>query len=807
MLRYALRALRNSPGYTAACIAILALGIGANTAIFSLVYSVVLRPLPYPDADRLVFLWERDPNYEFFRDRLAASRPVFDDWRQQAKSFSRIAAFTSPENLPETGVERPRAVSTMYVGVDLLPLVGAEPKLGRLFRPDEERAGEDRVIILSSEYFEQRFHGDPATLGKTVTLNKVDYTLIGVLPADFRLPANYEGENRHHPDAFVPLSRSLGRLSEQASEFLNVVAALKPGVTIARAKEELTGITTQRHKVDNRILGNGEVNIYPIAVEDQSKALTGKLYLLLGAVGFVLLIACANLANLTFARATVRMREIAVRRALGASRTRIVLQLLSESFVVSLAGAVAGLLVAMWIVEAFQAFAPADVQRPGQTGLSVPVFLFAAAASILTALLFGLMPAMAASRISINAALKSGGRSASAVGARSRQALTIVEVALAMVLLAGAGLLIRSFSNAVRTGIGINVEKLAIVDIDLPETRYADAAARERFLRSVTSGTRAIPGVRSAAIADTMPLHTGRMITFYRAGQPAPPPSEWLTTYHSDVDVNYLEVMGLPLLAGRRLTAADMARNRGKGVGVVLINQAFADTYMAGEDPLRQRIILNDGPREYQIAGVAANFRAEGAEKPAAPQYFRAAADAAHAILILRSAVPPESLIDDVRKLLWSLDKELVTAQMKTMQFYVDESLQIRKFGLILLVTFAGLALLLAMIGVYSVLANLVASRTREIGIRMALGADSSAIGRMVARQSFRPILAGLVLGLAASLALSRVIESELFQVPSRDPLSLTLSVVAILLTAPFAIWMPTRRATRVECTEALRED
>jgi predicted permease len=414
------------------------------------------------------------------------------------------------------------------------------------------------------------------------------------------------------------------------------------------------------------------------------------------------------------------------------------------------------------------------------------------------------MPAVAASRIGVNAALKSGGRSVSAVGRRSRQALTVIEVAMAMVLLVGAGLLIRSFSNVVRTGIGISIEQLAIVDIDLPETRYADAAARARFLKDALANTRAIPGVRSAAIADTMPLHRGKGRTFYRADRPEPANGQLPITYHSNVGVGYLEVMGLPLLAGRPLSAADVARNAGKGNGVVLINQAFADAYYPGEDPLGKKIMLD---RAHEIVGVVANFRGESAETPVVAQYFRAAADEPHSILIVRSAVPPESLTNAIRKTLWSLDKELVTPELKTMQVAMDESLALRKFGLILLAAFAGLALLLAMVGVYSVLANLVASRTREIGIRMALGAAPANIGRMVAGQSFRPIVVGLLVGLIASLGLSRVMESQLFQVTARDPVTLSLAMAAILFTAPLAIWVPLRRATRVECTEALREE
>lgn len=807
MLGQAIRAIRNSPGYTATCIAILTLGIGANTAIFSLLYSVILKPLPYPDAGRLVFLWERDSRYEFFAERMGVSRVVYEGWRKQATPFSGIAAFTAPEDLPETGVERPRAINTAYVAADLLPMLGAQPAIGRLFRADEDQPGRDRVIVLSPEYFETRFHSDPTQIGKTIALNKVDYTVIGVLPANFRLPANYGGENRYHPDAFVPVSRSWGRRPDNASEFLNVVAKFKPDATTERARQELTAIATSLHKDHPELLGQGEVNITPASVEDQSATLNGTLYLLLGAVGLVLLIACANLANLTLARGKLRAREIAVRRALGASRTRIVLHLLSESLMLSIASAAAGLFLAGGVLQAFRVLAPPDVWRPGMGELSIPVSVFAAAAGIFTAVLFGLMPALSASRIGVGAALKSGGRSLSSAGSRSRQVLTIVEVALAMTLVVGAGLLLRSFSNILRTGIGFDIENLASVDIDLPESRYPDAADRARFLDRVVAQAKAIPGVTSASMADTLPLHVGMMLTFYRADRPKPAQGIGsTTTFHSNVGPGYLDTMGLRLLSGRALNAADIAQNAGKGEGVILINQAFADAYFPGEDPLRHRIML-EGDRPYRIVGVAANFRWNGAEQPASPQYFRAAVDGAHSILILRSAVPPEVLGGAVRRLLSSLDQELVIPELKTMHSHLDRSLELRKFGLYLISTFAALALLLAMIGVYSVLANLVASRTREIGIRMALGAAPATIGRMIAAQSLQPIVVGLVLGLGASLALSRVLESQLFQVTSRDPATLSFAALVILLTAPLAIWLPTRRATRVECTEALREE
>jgi len=738
-----------------------------------------------------------------FTDHFWPTRKLYEEWRRQADSFSDMAAFDAMA-LPESGIERPRAILTQFVSANFLPMLGTQASHGRLFQPEEEQPGQDHVVVLADRYFEKRFHSDPGAVGKTLALNGVEYTIIGVLPPRFRIPASFNG--RREPEAFVPLSRRWGSLIEDASTTITVTAKLKPGVTISQARAELSGITARLHAADEEVYFSPDAKIFPFAVEDKQEDLSAALYVLVGAVGFVLLIACANLANLTLARATLRTREIAVRRALGASRRRIIAQLLSESFLVSVAGAAAGLLLAVWIMEAFRVLVPSDLQRPDMGGLSFPVFAFAAAASVLTTLLFGLMPAIAASRTSVNAALKTGGRTASAVGARSRQVLTVFEIAMAVVLLVGSGLLIRSFYKAARIGVGFNTSRLAVVDLDLPETRYPDAPSRERFLRSLLERARAIPGVTSAAITDSLPLHKIRMISFYRADRPKPPQNQLSVVDAENITPGYLSVIGVPLLAGRPLTEADVLRNNGQGDGVVLVNQAFAEKYLPGEEPLGVRLKL-DNDRPYQIVGVVANVRAMGPEEEVQPSYFSAGVNSSQAMLILRTAVPPESLADDARAVLWSLDKELVSARVTTMESFIDESLAMRWFDLVLLATFAGLALLLAMIGVYSVLTNLVASRTREIGIRMALGAAPATIGKMIAGQSLRPIVIGLGLGVALSLGLGRVLESMLFQVTPRDPLTLSLAVAAVLLAAPLAIYLPLRRATRVECTEALREE
>jgi predicted permease len=525
-----------------------------------------------------------------------------------------------------------------------------------------------------------------------------------------------------------------------------------------------------------------------------------------------LLIACANLANLTLARATQRTREVSVRLALGATRGRIVAQLLAESLLVSLVGAAAGLIIAMWIVSGVLLIAPDGLARPDLVEFRWPVFVFAAAAGVLTAVLFGLLPAWSASRVELNAALKAGDRSASSATSRGRQLLTAAEVGIALMLVTGAGLLIRSVANLFETGVGFDTSNLAFVDVDLPDTRYKDEASRRRFLADLQRQVRTIPGVRAAGVSNTLPLHRVSWRTFSIAGRPKPargtnPLVDW-----ASVSPEYVSVIGLPLLAGRRLTAADAAHNAGKGDGVSLVNQAFAEQFLRGENPLNHRIVFDDDrfpskERAYQIVGVVGDFRAMGPEMPPRPQFFQAGVEDASSVLALRVAVPTESLNEEVRRAFWSLDKELPAVELQRMDEYFYRSMNETGLQMILLSSFAGLGLLLAMIGVHSVLAHSVASRTREIGIRMALGASPEGIGRMIARQSAWPLALGIVVGVLGSLGLSRVLEAQLFRVAPRDPLTFAFAIMAVLLVAPLAIWLPVRRATRVECTEALREE
>ena len=805
LLKQALRFLRKSPGYVAACVVVLALGIGANAAIFTLLYDAILKPLPYPDAERLVLMYSGFPSLPApVANHMPVSRLLYQEWQRQASSFDGVAAFYET-SFRESGVDRPRVLRTALVAANFFPLLGATAEAGRLFRADEETPGQDRVVVLSDRYFEQRFMRNPNAIGQTIAFGGALYAVIGVVDEAFYLPSKGGDSQGGRPDVYIPLSRGWTRPELDRMTILNVAAKLRTGVDLNRARAELRTITSRLHQSDIDRFPVAEAHLFSFRDEHQSEDLNRALYVLLGAVVLVLLTGCANLANLTLARASGRSREVAVRRAIGASRADIVRQLLTESAILSVAGAIAGLLIAHWVTKGMLALAPSDAILPGMGELSIPVFLFAAVVAALTVLLFGLAPAVSVSGVDLNTTLKTGGRSGSASGQRTRRFLIAAEVAMALVLITGAGLLLRSFANVVRTDLGFDTERLISVDLDLPEAEYPDASARARLLENILERARALPGASAAAMSNTLPLHQVSMTSFEIVGRPPLPPGEFITADYANLLPGYLEILNVLPVAGRALTANDVVTSRGTGDSVVVVNRAFVDKYLPSVDPLQQR--LRTGDRVYQIVGVVANFRALGAEQDVRPQFFRPGIDGESAILLVKSRVAIDALTADIRNVLGSVDERLSTAPVRTMEEYVDQWLEIRWFGLMLIGIFAGLALTIAMVGVHSVLAHLVTSRTREIGIRMALGATPARIARLIAGQSLWPMLFGLGVGLLASAMLGRIIGSMLFRVPPYDPVTFALSIAAILAVTPLALWLPIRRATRVESTEALRSE
>jgi putative ABC transport system permease protein len=806
-LRYSLHTLSRSPGYTLMCLAVLALGIGANAAIFSVLDTVVLNALPYPDTERLVFAWERLPSMPApFDKRMQVSYRSFQEWRRQNQVFSEMAAFRSMplrQNAVEDGVQ----VTTCFASAALFPMLGARARLGRIFTPAEETAGSDHVAVLSDGYFDRRFHRDPGVIGKAVTLDGTPYTVIGVLPQTFFLPSTFEGFDQVKPDVWVPLSRIPLPAEEDRAATLYVAARMKPGVSLEQARTEMAGIEGRLLKADPQMNPAMTTAVFSFQTEDSGREVHGALYMLMGAVGFLLLIACANLANLTLARATLRSREIAVRLALGATRGRIMAQLVTESLMVSLGGAALGLLSAHWSIRLMLSLKPEGIQRPELIGIHLPVFLFAAGGTLFTTVLIGLLPAAAASRMDLNTALKSGSWGASAARMRSRQFLITFEVALALVLVVGAGLLIRSFREIVTVGIGFHTERITLADVELPSSRYPDDASRSRFFHAWLDRAAGRLGMTSVGIVDNPPLHRISMSNFYIAGRPDPPPAELPIADKLHASPGYFQAVDLRLEAGRWFTDRDLALTEKGGNAVVIVNRAFVRQFFPKENPIGQRLLDSSKKQASEIVGVVSDWRPMGVEKGVRPGIFWPDLRLPAATVVVKSSAPPQALADEIRNSLWAIDKDLPAATVLPMQHYVDEWLSSRKFMTLLLGFFALLALVLGMMGIYGILSNLVASRTREIGIRMAIGASPSEIGSLVLRQSMVPVAVGVAAGVAGSLVLSRFVETLLFQVRPRDPVTLIVASLSILLIAPVAISLPLLRATRVDCTVALRQD
>jgi putative ABC transport system permease protein len=806
-LRHALRTLTRSPAYALACVPVLALGIGANAAIFSVVHSVILKPLPYTDPARLVFLWERfpslpDPPF----GRIPVARKNYLEWQRQNAVFANMAAFRQISQ-SETSAGQQRHVSVVFTSASLFPMLGVQASIGRLFTGDEEHQNDDRPVVLADSYFQQRFNGDRNALGRILTLNGIAYTIVGVMPPKFHLPATSEGSDQLKPDVWAPLS-SLGNTAEDdARRQLLVSARLKPGISLAQARTEMAGIAQRLGQTDPNLNQGWTVSIFPFETEDSSPTLHRALFVLLAAVGFLLLIACANLANLTLARATLRSREIAVRLALGATRARIVSQLVSESFIVSVAGAACGLLLAHWCVKLMLALQPPEIQRPELIEINLPVFAFAAAAAVLTTLLFGLAPSLAASNADVNSALKAGGWGSSAPRFRSRQFLIVIEVALALVMVTGAGLMLRSFHELTSTGIGFQTAHLTTADIDLPEKRYPDGARQSRFFRELMDRAGSIPGVTACALVDNLPLHRVKMLNFFIAGRPEPSLQSLPMSDVANVSPQYFSTIGLRLAAGRFFTESDLALAEKDNDSVAIVNRAFARQFLNAENPLGKRLLGPDKKHAFEIVGVVDDYRPMGVENGTRPQIFWPDLKFNSGTLIVRTKTAQQSVNRDIQNAVHAIDKEITASEIRPLEDRLDEWQSQRKFNTLLLAIFAGLALVLAMMGIYGVLSNQVASRVREIGIRMAIGARPAEIGLLVVRQTMIPVIVGIAIGLAGSLALSRFLEALLFQVHPRDPVTLALASATILIVSPVAIYLPVRRATRVDCTVALREE
>ena len=803
-LRFAFRQLRKSPGFTFIAVLTLALGIGANTAIFSVIYAVLLQPLPYPEGDRIVILTETDSN----QPQISVSYPDYVDWKRDNTVFENIAVSRRESfNLSGLPGRPPEQVQGGLVTGNFFKVIGLNPQLGRVFTEEEDRVGGPPVCVISDKLWQRVFARDPNVLGKSVNFGNQPYTILGVMPPQMFSPRTAE--------VWFPLTRRTGDAMWQSRDNhpgLFGWGRLKPGVTIDKALAEMKEIAARLANQYPKSNAGVSVTATPL-LENQVHEYRDSLKLLLGAVALVLLIACANLANLLAARGAARAREFAVRAAVGASRWQIIRQLLIESFVLALVGGLLGLCLAAWGRDLLVALAPPGVPRFQNIALSGWVLVFSLGLSLVTSVLFGLWPAWHTSRADIQLALKSGGHGSSeAPGARrSRDLLVIAEVALTLMLLSTAGLVLKSFANARNLGLGFDPHLLLSARVDLPEPTYSDAKKLLNFHEALMQKLSALPGVQNAALAANPPLMTGWQTSFLPEGMTEPEPGKFPSVEMAVVTDGYFQTIKTPLLRGRAFDTRDTK----EAPPVIIIDQLLAERYFPGEDAVGKRIGMYVGGENDQriyrtVVGVVPHLKVYGFEETTVlPQTYLPMRQQPQTglVVLLRTTLSPKSLEKPVRDIVASLDPAQPAFEFKTMQERVEETWATPRLMSFLLVCFAVLALTLAVVGLYGVMAFNGLRRMREIGVRLALGAMPAQIRTMMLGQGMRLLGGGLLLGFAGAMALSRVIRSLLFGVSANDPLIYGSVTLVLAAAALFACWIPARRASRVNPMITLRAE
>jgi putative ABC transport system permease protein len=803
-VRFGVRMLLKKPFFTAIAVLALALGAGANTAIFSVVNGVLLRPLPYKDPDKLVRLGEWSKQVP----GMSISYPNFKDWRERNHVFDGLAA-TQFDSYNLTGGDEPERLQGRNVSYNFFDVLGVVPSVGRSFLPEEDRAGAPRVAVISHGLWQRRFGGDRKVVGKSVALNGESYTVVGVLPRDYRFGTQ--------TDVFVPVG--LNEDGENMSPRDNhpgiyAVARLKDGVTFNQAQEEMKAIAARlAEEYPKENAGNG-VTLTPLSEYFVGDVRTS-LLMLLAAVGFVLLIACANVANLLLARAASRQKEIAIRTALGASRWRVVRQLLVESLMLAFVGGTAGLLLAMWGVDVLRRASLDLLPSTAEIGLDRTVLVFTFGVSILTGLLFGLAPALQASKPDLSESLKEGGRSGAEGGTRNlvRSALVVAEVALSIMLLVGSGLLVRSFMTLRETDAGFREANLLTLQISYRVGKDEGARAFN-FFRAVEEKVRALPGVQSAAVSNGVPLLGSSETSFQVKGRPPAEPGKRPMTVSFLTTSGHLDALGIRLLRGRFIDEHDTAGSQ----PVTVIDEEFARLYFPGEDPVGQYLAGDPetGIPDWLITGVVGHVKNYGLDSPGPvqAQMYRARAQvpekfqpliAQRVTLLVRTFQEPEALTNAVRHAVQEVDPNQPVYNVQTMEQVVSDSIASQRLSMMLLIIFAAVAVILAAVGIYGVMSYAVAQRTHEIGVRMALGAQGRDVLRMVVRQGMILVLAGVGAGLVLAFVLTRLMSSLLYGVSATDPLTFAGVPVLLVAVALVACLVPARRATKVDPMEALR--
>jgi putative ABC transport system permease protein len=802
-VRFGLRMLLRQPLFTLAAVLTLALGIGANTAIFSVVNGVLLRPLPYTDPERLVAVWSTG---EGEREEGDSSYLNFTDWREQTRSFEGMAAYRS-WYYTLTGMGDPRRVVVARVTAGFFPLLGVSPFAGRTFLPEEERPNSERVAVISYEFWQRDFGGDRAALGRQLTLNTQPYTIVGILPRGFRPPLEDEGE-----EVYTTVADEKSDLAERGAFVMTVLGRLKPGVTLEQAQGDIGRVAGDLARQYPDV--NAKTTAYVVGLHEQQVGkIQTALWILFGAVGLVLLIACSNVANLLLARAAARQKEMAIRTALGAGRWRIVRQLLTESLLLAALAGVAGVLLALWGVDTLVALGPESLPRLGEVHADASVFGFALLLSTLTGVLFGLAPALKASRPELEETLREGGRGSTAGRNRQRlRGLLIVsETALALVLLVCAGLLVKSFVRLVQVDPGFKPENVMTLSVSLTVEKYKDPTRRVAFVEQSLERVRAVPGVSQAAFTARLPFSNSDALgNFEIVGRPAPRnSSEKPLSNMRTITPDYFRVMGIPLRAGRYFNSQD----RKGGTGAAIVNESLARRYWPDKNPVGQHIrgvginLNGDEPPEWEIVGVVGDVHHTGLDKKPEPAlYFPYEQNTwSSGTFVVRTTVEPSTLAAALRREVMSVDKDQPVVDVQPLTEMISESVAQPRFYMILLGAFSAVGLVLALIGIYGVVSYAVTERTHEMGIRLALGATPADVLRLMIRHGMFFALAGIAIGIAGAFAATRYMSALLFGVAATD--SLVFAGVPVLLAAVAlaACYVPARRATKVDPMVALR--
>jgi putative ABC transport system permease protein len=801
-LRFGFRLLAKNLGFTSVALLALTLGIGANTAIFSVVYATLLAPMPYPNPDQLVMVWSKING-----DRNVVSAGDFLDWKSQNKLFQGMIAWTGGSFSLSTG-GHPEQIRARIISPGSFDMVGERFKLGRDFLPEEGQVGRDHVVVMTHKLWAERFGSDPKILGQKIRMSGELYTVVGVLAAG--------QPDRLESHLFVPLAFKPDQINHDFHSFL-VLGRLKPGVTLQQANADMDSVTrhiAEVYPVSNKGWG---ASVEKLQNNFISPELIKNIWLLMGAVAFILLIACVNVANLLLARGTVRQKEIAVRASLGATRGQLFAQFLTESLALSTIGGVLGIGLAWAMLKIIVVMMPPfTLPSEADVRLNLPVLFFTLAASLLSGILFGCAPAFQTARMNLSDTLKEGGRSASSAGRHGlRRGLVVVEFALALTLLAGAGLVIHSFWKLSRVDLGFRQDHILTFGLPVPNDRFSKPEQIDAFYRQLLEKIGALPGISSISVSTGMPLQgTNFGMPFSVVGQPAGDLSSRPGAGFTMVTPEYFRTFGISISKGREFTSQDLAGN----VPVAIVNDAFVKKYLSNLDPLKQRLSIEQlilgqtklgPPLEWQIVGVYHNVHNGGIRGDAFPEVNVPFSQSPwpQAGIAVRTAGDPASMTKSIAAVVLSIDPDLPLDQVKTMDQIVNESLSGDRFGTVLFGSFAAVALLLASIGIYGVMSFAVAQRTHEIGLRMALGAGPVQVLRLVLREGILLALGGLLLGLGGTYFVGRVMKSLLYQVNTMDPTAVTSVTAVLLIAALLACYIPARRATLVDPMVALREE